>query len=101
MKKTEFLAQLRQKLFALPKRELEETLSYYSEMIDDYIENGCTPEEAVAKMGGVENIAAQVLAGAQTPVYQTHVVKKRKRGMGRWKKKRSVKENLKTHCLCV
>lgn len=80
MKKTEFLARLRQKLFILPQRELEDTLEYYSEMIDDYIENGCTPEEAVAKMGGIENVAAQVLAGTQTPVSQTDGVKKQKKG---------------------
>ena len=80
MTKTEFLARLRQKLFILPQRELEDTLEYYSEMIDDYVENGCTPEEAVAKMGGVENVAAQVLAGTQTPLSQTDGAKKRKRG---------------------
>ena len=40
MTKTEFLARLRQKLFILPQRELEDTLEYYSEMIDDYVENG-------------------------------------------------------------
>ena len=80
MTKTEFLARLRQKLFILPQRELEDTLEYYSEMIDDYVENGCTPEEAVAKMGGVKNVAAQVLAGTQTSASQTDGAKKRKRG---------------------
>jgi uncharacterized membrane protein len=80
MKKAEFLARLRQKLFILPQRELEDTLEYYSEMIDDYVENGCTPEEAVAKMGGVENVAAQVLAGTQTSTSQTDGAKKGKKG---------------------
>jgi uncharacterized membrane protein len=79
MKKAEFLARLRQKLFILPQRELEDTLEYYSEMIDDYVENGCTPEEAVAKMGGVENVAAQVLAGTQTSASQTDGAKKEKK----------------------
>ena len=79
MKKTEFLAQLRQKISILPRREIEETLEYYSEMIDDYIESGYTPETAVAKMGGVDNVAAQVLAGAQVPAYETHVTRKPKR----------------------
>lgn len=79
MKKAEFLARLRQKLFILPQRELEDTLEYYSEMIDDYVENGCTPEEAVAKMGGVDNVAAQVLAGTQTPASQTDGAKKEKK----------------------
>ena len=67
MRKAEFLALLRQKLSILPKQEVDETLEYYSEMIDDYIESGYTPEQAVAQMGGVDNVAAQVLAGAQTP----------------------------------
>ena len=79
MKKAEFLARLRQKLFILPQRELEDTLEYYSEMIDDYVENGCTPEEAVAKMGGVDNVAAQVLAGTQTSASQTDGAKKEKK----------------------
>ena len=78
MKKTEFLMLLRQKLSILPKQEQDETLEYYSEMIDDYIESGYTPEQAVAQMGGVENIAAQVLAGSHPPVYEAHGVQKRK-----------------------
>ncbi len=79
MRKTEFLTLLRQKIAILPQREIEETLEYYSEMIDDYIESGYTPEAAVARMGGVDNVAAQILAGAQAPVYETHVARKPKR----------------------
>lgn len=62
MTKQEFIASLRQGLAGLPQRELEEHLGFYSEMIDDRIEEGHTEEEAVADLGAVENIAAQIIA---------------------------------------
>lgn len=79
MQKTDFLMLLRQKISILPQHEIEQTLEYYSEIIDDYIESGYTPEQAVAQMGGVDNVAAQVLAGGQIPVYETYGVQKRKK----------------------
>ena len=44
MKKAEFLAQLRNRLGQLPPQDVEKTLEYYSEMIDDYIESGYSHE---------------------------------------------------------
>jgi uncharacterized membrane protein len=79
MKKAEFLAQLRNRLFQLPPSDVEKTLEYYSEMIDDYIESGYSPEAAVAKMGNVDDIAAQILTGARTPVYVAPVAKKQRK----------------------
>ena len=85
MKKTEFLAQLSSRLGQLPPRDVDATLEYYSEMIDDYIESGYSPDAAVAKMGGVDSVAAQILAGARTPVYASHVAQKPKRsGLVMW-----------------
>ena len=78
MTKTEFLALLRRKLNQLPPRDVEQTLEYYSEMIDDYIESGYSPDAAVAKMGSVDSVAAQILSSAQSPVYTTQVTKKRR-----------------------
>ena len=40
--------------------DAESSLEYYSELIDDYMEDGCTEEEAVAKMGTIEEIIAQI-----------------------------------------
>ena len=80
MKKTEFLSSLRQKLSILPQRDVEKILEYYSEMIDDYIESGYLQEAAVAKMGGVNNVAAQILANAQNPTYEAPYVQKQKKG---------------------
>ena len=66
MKKAEFLGLLRHKLNQLPPKDVEKTMEYYNEMIDDYIESGCSPDEAVAKMGNVNDIATQILSGTQT-----------------------------------
>ena len=84
MKKTEFLALLQQRLNQLPPRDVEQTLEYYSEMIDDYIESGYSPEAAVAKMGNPNDVAAQILSGAQTPIYSTYVAQKRKQNGLMW-----------------
>ena len=53
MDKQEFLSKLRAKLFGLPQKELEERLSFYSEMIDDRIEEGLSEETAVKELGTV------------------------------------------------
>lgn len=62
MGKQEFLEQLRKGLSGLPPKETEERLSFYSEMIDDRMEEGLSEEEAVAAAGSVEELLAQVTA---------------------------------------
>ena len=64
MTKTEFLSQLAQRLGSLPQAERSERLGFYSEMIDDRIEEGLTEEEAVRQIGSVDEAARQVLAEA-------------------------------------
>ena len=59
MKKHEFLDQLHKALSGLPPKEIDEQLIYYSEMIDDKMEEGISEEEAVAQIGPIEEIAAQ------------------------------------------
>lgn len=61
MNKTEFLNQLERLLKSLQKKECSKYLSYYSEMIDDAIEDGCTEEEAVNRIGTPGEIAQQIL----------------------------------------
>lgn len=48
MNKQEFLKNLRSSLSNLPQEEIEERIIFYSEMIDDRIEEGLSEEEAVA-----------------------------------------------------
>lgn len=62
MHKQEFLAQLRRCLAELPQDELEERLTFYSEMLEDRMEEGLSEEEAVAAIGTVPEIAAQITA---------------------------------------
>jgi len=62
MTKAEFTLALHEKLSSLPMDEIEERLAFYLEIIDDRMEEGLSEEEAVAAVGSVEVIAAQILA---------------------------------------
>lgn len=65
MSKQEFLAELRKGLSGLPQYDIEERLTFYSEMIDDRMEEGLTEEEAVCEIGNVDEIVSQVVS--ETP----------------------------------
>ena len=54
MKKQEFLKKLRASLRGLPKAEIEERISFFSEMIDDRIDEGLSEEAAVASVAKAE-----------------------------------------------
>lgn len=60
MNKRAFLERLRVRLRGLPRREVEERLNFYIEMIDDRIEEGLSEEEAIDAVGDVDEIAAQI-----------------------------------------
>lgn len=62
MYKQEFLAQLQKGLSGLPQADIAERLNFYSEMIDDRMEEGLSEEEAVAAAGSVPEIVAQITA---------------------------------------
>lgn len=62
MSKEEFLARLRFALYGLPQNDIEERLTFYSEMIEDQMEDGLSEEEAVSIVGSVDEIAAQAVA---------------------------------------
>ena len=65
MSKQEFLAELRKGLSGLPQYDIEERLTFYSEMIDDRMEEGLTEEEAVCEIGNVDEIVSQIVS--ETP----------------------------------
>ena len=67
MSKQEFLARLRDGLAGLPQDDVEERLNFYSEMIDDRMEEGLPEEEAVAAIGAVETIVPQIVAEIPLP----------------------------------
>lgn len=62
MSKQDFLARLRQGLSGLPQDDIEERVTFYGEMIDDRMEDGLSEEEAVAVVGPLDEIVAQVVA---------------------------------------
>lgn len=62
MRKQEFLERLGRCLSGLSQKDREERLTFYGEMIDDRMDDGLTEEEAVAAVGDVDEIAAQILA---------------------------------------
>ena len=65
MYKQEFMARLNAGLAGLPREDLAERLAFYSEMIDDRMEEGMPEEQAVACAGNVDDIVAQAIA--ETP----------------------------------
>lgn len=78
MDKQEFIAQLRKKLSGLPPAEINERLDFYSEMIDDRMEEGLSEAEAVLATGSVDDISAQAIADASlSKIAQERIRKKR------------------------
>ncbi|MBE7066638.1 MAG: DUF1700 domain-containing protein [Ruminococcaceae bacterium] len=62
MNKDMFLSALRTCLSGLPQKDIDLSLDYYSEIIDDRIEDGLSEEEAVKAMGGMDEIVSQILS---------------------------------------
>ena len=67
MNKEQFLIELASALAGLPKADIEKSLEFYSEMIDDRIEEGRTEEEAVAEIGSIEEIRTQIIKDMPLP----------------------------------
>ena len=66
MRKQEFLYQLGKRLSGLSEKEADERISFYSELIDDKIEDGLSEEEAVSKIGTVSEVVEQIVS--ETPL---------------------------------
>ncbi len=62
MNKQEFLVALRGKLEGLPKEDIDKSLDFYSEMIEDRMEDGLEEAEAIEGIGSMEEIAEQILS---------------------------------------
>lgn len=62
MTKMQFLMSLHDQLLGLPKEDVEQRLNFYSEMIEDRMEEGMTEAEAVAAIGSPEEIVSQIIA---------------------------------------
>ena len=67
MNKYEFLGRLRERLAGLPPKDIEKSLDYYAEIIADRVEDGMSEEEAVAALGTLDEIVAQILEDTPLP----------------------------------
>ena len=79
MNKQAFFSSLRSRLASLPPEDLEERLDFYNEMIDDRMEEGLSEEEAVAQIGSVDEIVAQILADTPLSTLVKERIKPKKR----------------------
>lgn len=85
MKRNEFLNQLRARLWAMPEADKQRSVDYYSEMIDDRMEDGLSEEEAVAAIGDLDEIVEQILHETPRPPATVHNgQKQQKRGLEPW-----------------
>lgn len=83
MTKSDFLHRLRQGLSGLPQSDVDGRIMFYSEMIEDRIEEGMSEEEAVAGVGSIDDIIADAVG--DTPL--SRIVKEKvrpKRDMRGW-----------------
>ena len=77
MNKQEYLARLRAALACLPEGEIEESVAFYAEMIDDRVADGMTEEEAVAQLDDPKAAARAIIA--DLPVVPRTVVRTKQR----------------------
>ncbi len=83
MNKSEFLMALRERLGGLPEEDLNRSVDYYTEMIDDRVEDGMSEEEAVACLGSMDEIITQILSEVSLPKLVKEKVKP-KRALAVW-----------------
>ena len=85
MSRDAFIGELRHRMAGLPQHTVERTVEYYGELIADSMEDGLTEEEAVARLGSLEEIVASVVK--DTPlaqIVQTRVQEGKKKGISGW-----------------
>ncbi|MCI8332178.1 MAG: DUF1700 domain-containing protein [Clostridiales bacterium] len=83
MNKEQFLSAIQEELAGFNQQDIDPTIDYYREMIDDRIEEGLTEEQAVEAMGPVSDIISQILT--DTPLAKLiKSTKSVKRGMRPW-----------------
>ncbi len=83
MNKNEFLTAIRERLQGLPEEDINKSIDFYCEMIDDRVEDGMSEAEAVAALGSIEEIIAQILSEVSLPKLVKERVKP-KRALKAW-----------------
>lgn len=74
MNKREYLDQLRAALGCLPEEEIEESLAFYAEMIDDRVADGMSEEESTAQLDEPKAAARAIIGGLPVEVREASQV---------------------------
>lgn len=81
MNKQEYLTQLRAALACLPEGEIEESVAFYTEMIDDRVADGLTEEEATAQLDDPKAAARAIIADLPVVPRTVVLTKQRNRAL--------------------
>ena len=85
MNKQDFIKKLNDKLSDLPKKEVEDQINFYIEMIDDRIEDGMDEKEAIKDIGGVDEVYRQIVdAIPLRTIAKAKLRKKRRKARKTW-----------------
>ena len=85
MSRDAFIGELRHRMAGLPQQTVERTVEYYGELIADSMEDGLTEEEAVSRLGSLDEIVASVVKDTPlTQIVQTRVQEGKKKGISGW-----------------
>ena len=85
MSRDAFIGELRHRMAGLPQQTVERMVEYYSELIADSVEDGLSEEEAVARLGSLDEIVANVVKDTPlTQIVQTRVQEKKAKGVSGW-----------------
>ena len=80
MNSDDFRRELKKGLSGLPEEDIKRSIEFYSETIDDRIEDGKTEEEAIADIGSVKDVLSQILA--EIPISKLIKEKVKRRRLG-------------------
>ena len=85
MSRDAFIGELRHRMAGLPQEIVDRTVEYYSELVADSVEDGLSEEEAVSRLGSIDEIVANVVKDTPlTQIVQTRVQEKKAKGVSAW-----------------
>lgn len=61
MNKNEFLSKLTEELHGLPQEDVNTTIDYYAEIIDDAVEEGEDEKSVIERLGSIHDIAEKII----------------------------------------
>ena len=85
MSRDAFIGELRHRMAGLPQEAVDRTVEYYSELIADSMEDGLGEEEAVSRLGSLDEIVTNVVKETPlTQIVQNRVQESKKKGVSGW-----------------